>query len=301
MEPLAPATRPRRRRDQPRGRHPADSVPCRTRPAVIALRGFHGLLDHGIGDPLTSPGAWATTRRRPALLQVPFRRLWPDYDAASGEGRRETRAWAAAPHWDADERVLTVVLPKGEPATVRESPTATRRTSTSTACGTGSTAATPRPLRSQAAAGAHWMISPPREMVLVHAVQHPLEPAHFTAPSRPNATRSVRPRADSTGRSSCMCRAPADRRDRQLDGVARRPDNGVVEDQRESVACDLTVQVDWSGALTSRRRGRRAGPPRVRRHPPPPGQVPRAARRRASASTCARTWRSTSQPRERRR
>ncbi len=85
------------------------------------------------------------------------------------------------PHWDPQQRILTVYLPKGEMQTVRYS----------TYPGRGDSgpdlellalwrwllehpAADPAALERYALAGSHWMISPFRSLALVHAVQQPL-------------------------------------------------------------------------------------------------------------------------------
>ncbi len=49
----------------------------------------------------------------------------------------------------------------------------------------------PAALQAAAKAGLHWMLTPARELTLVHAVQQPLEPAFFAGPTDPSPSRGV--------------------------------------------------------------------------------------------------------------
>jgi hypothetical protein len=206
--------------------------------AGIALRGLPGLVDHVDGDPLT-----VVTLDDGPLLQIPFEGSWPDLLAP----RLRVTEGAGPPRWDADDRVLVVSLPKGEQRRVRVS------------CYVGEDGLVrngvwdwidggdaPAALRTQAAAGAHWMISPSREIVLVHAVQHPVRTAHFTAlvPTRTaigQTTAELSGTLDldvaSTGRIDVIG---------EWDDPRDDPTSGVVPNHREAVACDVAVQEGWA-------------------------------------------------------
>jgi hypothetical protein len=132
------------------------------------------------------------------VLKVPFDMKWPDsrpfllrLEEKAGEMPEGTPLEACQekfdpdpqpPSWDADQRILTVFLPKGEEVSVRYS----------TFPGVDANgkvdlellslwywmlehpAADPGVLERYAFNGAHWMISPYRTLSLVHAVQQPL-------------------------------------------------------------------------------------------------------------------------------
>ena len=79
-----------------------------------------------------------------------------------------------APHWSSDDRILTVFLGKAEVATVRYSCSLGKLLGHMGVwhrwVASGADATTKRLV----VEGGHWMISPFRELVLVHAVQQPL-------------------------------------------------------------------------------------------------------------------------------
>lgn len=118
------------------------------------------------GLPGTAPGAFT---------RIPFGNAWPDrlpFRMVVEEG-------SGAPSFDAESRVLTVRLPKAEMVRVR----------LSSYMGEGDLgimglwrwlveaglpAAQMTALRSLALRGGHWMLSPHRNVMLVHAVQQPL-------------------------------------------------------------------------------------------------------------------------------
>jgi hypothetical protein len=219
--------------------------------AGVALRGVPGLVDHVVGDPLTV--RQVRHADDPAvtepLLQVPYRGSWPDLQAF-----RLRVAEAAAlqpPRWDAADRLLTVYLPKAGMRTIRYSSYLSGEALDDHGLWDWLDDSDPAGvLRSQAEAGAHWMISPPRELVLVHAVQRPLEPARFT---RLQATRTeigqttavleqgtLSVHQPSTGRIDVIARW-----DEYLDD----PVDGFKIEPHESVACDFPVDDGWSDSM----------------------------------------------------
>ena len=153
--------------------------------AGIALRGVPGLVDHVNGDPLTvldvqvgdSPGVTEP------LLQVPFDGGWPDSRPLRIRVAEQGGPGQAAPHWDADKRLLTVDLPKATQAEVRYSTYVGEAALDVHGIWDWIDDGDPvGALRAQAAQGAHWMISPARTLHLVHAVQRPLDTAFFPIP-----------------------------------------------------------------------------------------------------------------------
>jgi hypothetical protein len=224
--------------------------------AGVALRRLPGLTTAVSGDSLTvhQVRAGDDPTATEALLQVPFSTgsdSWPDYDAFRVRVAEQTGAAPQPPHWDRTERVLTVFLAKGERAEVRYS--SYLLPEDLDAHGVWDwldDGAAGNPLRPLAQHGAHWMITPPRSLVLVHAVQHPVEPARFTA---------LKAERDEIGQTTAEFRdgklelhVPSTGR---IDVIGSwmefldDPDNGVVEDPRESVACDLTVREGWSKGM----------------------------------------------------
>ncbi|MDZ5447572.1 hypothetical protein U2F26_33535 [Micromonospora sp. 4G57] len=221
--------------------------------AGTALRGLPGLVDHVAGDPLPVcqvPTGDPPTKTEP-LLQVPFTGRWPD-----SEGFRlriaEPTEFEQPPQWDADDRLLTVYIPKGEQSHVRYSsylvPTALK----SHAIWDWLDDENPSSLlRSWAEAGAHWMITPPRTLVLVHAVQHPVKPARFTAlkACRTHIGQTTACLQDgvielhvpSTGRIEVIGR---------WEELIEDKDKGCRKEKRCSVAVDYTVDDGWKSGMT---------------------------------------------------
>jgi len=119
-----------------------------------------------------------------AAMLVEFSGEWPDYapfvlriaespgTVVDGDCREALEEDPKAPHWDVDQRVLTVYLPKATTAKVRYScyPSALDDFATWQRWMAG---AVDEQLVGE---GGHWMLSPFRELVLVHAVQQPLCP-----------------------------------------------------------------------------------------------------------------------------
>jgi hypothetical protein len=142
-------------------------------------------------DPFAPGAAFATLPGAPAdsVFQVPFTGTWPDTKpfrlvVDEGNGAPEF-------HENANERVLRVKLPKAEQVTVAmrcfltDDPTTKPSDMLSTmkiwslieeAVSDPTTLAQ---LRTLALNGGHWMLTPPRMLTLVHAVQQPLLEPQF--------------------------------------------------------------------------------------------------------------------------
>jgi len=220
--------------------------------AGVALRGLPGLVDHVDGDPLPVhqvPTGDDPTKVEP-LLHVPFTRAWPD---SLGFRLRvaESTAPNQPPRWDATARVLTVFLPKGERYPVRYSSYLTPAALQCHAIWDWlDDQSASSPLRAWVAAGAHWMITPPRTLMLVHAVQHPLRPARFTALKacrteigQTSATLQdgvVELHVASTGRIEVIGRWTE---------LIDDPDQGCRTEERCSVAVDYAVDETWQSGM----------------------------------------------------
>ncbi len=136
-------------------------------------------------------------------LLVPFRMEWPNAEPfritiveregkMEGDNCQETLASAIAPPvWDKTARLLTVFLPKAAVIRLRYSTYLEKRDLQKMGAWHWLEEANPGNLSDlfeYARAGSHWMISPFRELVLVHAVQQPLcEPRIFKL----DATRHI--------------------------------------------------------------------------------------------------------------
>ena len=142
-------------------------------------------------DPFAPGAAFATLPGAPAdsVFQVPFAGTWPDtkpFRLVLDEG-------SGAPefHENANERVLRVKLPKAGQVTVpmscflTDDPTTRPSNMLSTMKiwslieEAVSDATTLAGLRTLALNGGHWMLTPPRLLTLVHAVQQPLLEPQF--------------------------------------------------------------------------------------------------------------------------
>lgn len=219
----------------------------------IALRGLPGLVntvadDSGSLTVLNVPVGTASGETEPLLL-IPFTGTWPDLRpprilVAEPEAGSEPEP---PPHWDADQQLLTVYLPKATSAAVSYS------------CYVGpqgldihgiwdwlNGGTTADRLRSLAESGAHWMISPSRTLTLVHAVQRPLRPAHFAAGTM-TATKTNHgdTAADLAGTLTLHVASTG-----RIDVVGRWQDwfvddHGVQQVEREAVACSFTVDAEW--------------------------------------------------------
>ncbi|WP_280304067.1 hypothetical protein [Nocardia abscessus] len=217
--------------------------------AGVALRGLPGLFDpmtgetrSPTGDPLPPvvPG-------RPPLLQIPFTGTWPDL--------KPLRLMVAEPppddprpppHWDDGHRLLTVFLPQATQARVLYSsyvgPPGLDLHGMWDIIDDGDAAGS---LRGQAESGAHWMISAPRALTLLHAVQRPLTPArleHLKATrvslgeTGARLTGFLRLNVASTSRIDIIGRW-----DEWLDDE----EFCVAQHPREAVAFGMTVRADW--------------------------------------------------------
>jgi hypothetical protein len=215
-------------------------------PAVagVALRGVPGLVDHVAGDllPIHQIAADDSAAPTEPLLQIPFTGSWPNIEPWRLRAA-ETTAPAAPPHWDKAARMLTVYLRKGEQREVRYSSYLATGELDHHGVWDWLDDHTPNsPLREQAEAGAHWMISPARTLALVHAVERPLSSAYFTslAASRTAAQTT----ADLSGALSLDAATTS-----RIDVIGRwqewrDPIDGNDFDEREAVACDFVVH-DW--------------------------------------------------------
>ena len=140
-------------------------------------------------DPFAAGAAFATLpgMAAGAVFQVPFTGAWPDtrpFRFVLDEG-------SGAPQFteNATERVLRVQLPKAEMVTVAmtcfvtDDPTSTPANMLSTMKLWSLIVAANPPdlveLRTLALNGGHWMLTPPRLLTLVHAVQQPLIDPEF--------------------------------------------------------------------------------------------------------------------------
>jgi hypothetical protein len=211
--------------------------------AGIALRGVPGLVDHVDEDPLTvvqvQTGDGGGTE---PLLQIPYSGSWPDYESVRLRVKEKTGGEAAAPTWDAGPRVLTIHLAKGETARIRYSSFVSAPGLDAHGIWDWIDDGNPGgPLRAQALHGAHWMISPPRVLAIVHAVQRPLQTAYF--PSLDTALRQVGETTAQLEGQLHLDVATTSRID--VEGSWTEwlddPDDGVAKEPRTAVAFDLAV------------------------------------------------------------
>lgn len=139
-------------------------------------------------DGLTGLGSLKPAGTIHSLAQVDYRpppkpAAWYDLGAfrvalVDATGRSDLR-----PRWDADRRLLTVYLPKGEKVEVPYSSFLNEDDLPLMAIWDLIAQAKPGNLdllRQLALDGRHWMLTPPRTLVLVHAVQQPLQPPSFS-------------------------------------------------------------------------------------------------------------------------
>ncbi len=217
-----------------------------------ALRGVPGLVDAVDGDalPVHHVRAGDDPSKTEPLLQVPYTGTWPDLDAFRLRIAEQT-ATAQPPHWNEADRLLTVFLPKARRATVRYSSYVLP--ATLEAHGIWDWLDDDNPssgLRGLAHSGAHWMITPARTLVLVHAVQHPVAPARFT---QLDAVRTEigQTTAEFSGGVLELHVASTGR----IDVLGRwtefldDPDDGWREEDRESVAADYAVGEAWTSGM----------------------------------------------------
>lgn len=222
--------------------------------AGVVLRGVPGLVDHVDGDPLTvvEVPKGATGGETEIVLVVPWSGAWPHHPSLRLRVDEQAAA-PQAPHWDGAARVLTIHLAKGAQKEVRYS-------SFVTADGLDDHGvwswiedpddpAATATLRAQAEHGAHWMISPPRVLALVHAVQRPLRTPHFPTLDPPPRTLGETT-AELNGKLALDVASTG-----RMDVVGRwtewldDPIDGVVKEPREAVAFDLNVPAAWDDEL----------------------------------------------------
>ncbi|HEY3367006.1 MAG TPA: hypothetical protein VGK74_18290 [Symbiobacteriaceae bacterium] len=118
-----------------------------------------------------------------AVRQVGFSGTWP----GNAPFRVRIDEGAGAPDWDAGARVLTVHLPKAEIAHVKLSSylgadDLKRMGVWKWIEEANLSPAATAPIKQAALQGRHWMISPNRELTLVHAVQQPLLAPEYQKP-----------------------------------------------------------------------------------------------------------------------
>ncbi len=118
---------------------------------------------------------------------------------------------AAAPRWDLDAGVLTLFLPKGHIARLRYASFVHDRLVGHFGLPNWQAGLARQQLRAEAMAGANWMLTPWRDLTLVHATQHPVCP-HSWSTSACSASRARRTRPCSPAASTCMARAQASSR-----------------------------------------------------------------------------------------
>jgi hypothetical protein len=138
-------------------------------------------------DPFAPGAAFSSLPGGPAgsVFKVEFTGTWPDttpFRLVLNEG-------GGPPHFNASERVLTIHLPKAEVVTVATSchltddPTTKPPNMLSTmkiwSLIEAQNPANLADLRTLALNGGHWMLTPPRLLTLVHAVQQPLIEPQF--------------------------------------------------------------------------------------------------------------------------
>lgn len=143
--------------------------------------GIHTELQLGmpyLPDPLGMGATFLGLPGGSILTQVPFADTgtWPAWLPF----RLLVEEGAGAPHWDAPSRVLTVKLPKAEMIPVRiscypEEAGLDQMGLWQWLQEAGLPPAHMSALRSVAARGVHWMLTPFRQLMLVHAVQQPLQ------------------------------------------------------------------------------------------------------------------------------
>lgn len=216
--------------------------------AGIALRGLPGLVDAVSGDavlPVHQVQAGDDPAVTEPLLQIPHAGVWPDLGSVRLRVAEQT-APGQPPHWDEKKRLLTVYLPKAARATVRYSSYLSQADLDQHGIWDWLAVDDPAsPLRGQAESGAHWMITPPRTLELVHAVQRPLKRAGF---SKLDAVRAIgqttvqlsgvlQLHVASTGRIDVIG---------LWNELLDDPEKGVRREVRQSVACDFVVDRSWT-------------------------------------------------------
>jgi hypothetical protein len=218
--------------------------------AGVALRGVPGLTTHIDGDPLPVhqvPDATLAAGSEP-LLQIPFDDPWPDVPSFRLRVDERTAAHVA-PRWNAAERLLTIYLAKGRRADIRYSSYLAFADLHAHGVWQWLDEPPSPTLQTQAEVGAHWMLSPPRTLVAVHAVQRPAEPAHF--PSLDASGKklgetsaplkgSLHAHIASTGRIDVIGTWD-EWRDELLDST---PPGAQPTERRKATAFDLTVDED---------------------------------------------------------
>jgi len=220
--------------------------------AGVALRGVPGLTDTVDGDHLDVhqvPDPDLPAGSEP-LLQIPFTGTWPDLISFRLRVAERTMT-SVAPHWNAAQRLLTVFLGKAERAEIRYSSYLAAGELDNHGVWDWLDGQDPlQTLRKQALFGAHWMISPPRRLVVIHAVQRPLEIARFTALQDDPQTKAIGQTWSALKGNLHMDVASTERidvigkwdewRDEFLDG--KWP---ADPKERKSVAFNLAVQETW--------------------------------------------------------
>src|SRR5450755_296599 len=219
--------------------------------AGAALRGVPGVTNQTDVDGLPVHQVDDGRGGTEALLQIPYAGAWPDLQAFRLLVAEQSSG-GQVPTWNTTERLLTVYLPKAGRAHVRYS----------SYVGAGQldhhgmwdwvgpddpTGA----LRAQADSGAHWMLTPPRTFVLVHATQRPLKTAHF---AQLTAARTALGQTEAELENGVLqLDVPSTGRIDVLSSWTEwldDPVTGVNKPPRQAVACYFAVDPDtWTDGM----------------------------------------------------
>ncbi len=152
--------------------------------AAVALRGVPGVVVEAIIDATDNVRAIRIPNTEELVVVVPLKGSWPDVqgfrlmivehpDEAGFDGCTPGAILPPTlPTWNSTDRVLTVFLRKGEIAPLRYASAVRHNFLNQLAV--PFLAATPVKVAIQSVLGVHWMVTPDRPLVLVHATQQPV-------------------------------------------------------------------------------------------------------------------------------
>ena len=152
--------------------------------AAVALRGVPGVVTEAIIDATDNVRVDRIPNTEELVVIVPLTDTWPDVqgfrlviveypDEAGFDGCTPGAILAPKlPTWNSKDRVLTVFLRKGEIAPLRYASAVRPKLVDHLAV--PYLAATPMKVAIQSVLGVHWMVTPDRPLVLVHATQQPV-------------------------------------------------------------------------------------------------------------------------------